>query len=319
MQQVLVQRLHHFAQTSTFRSVSHDLPLAHPDGKDTDLTQLQRNTGWLSLAALAQLHHLVALAPTSVPQGSEPAALLGARDLGIIRQLLTASFAWLVVPLVEEYDAAYGILYPSLAARVSDDARIHEAGEDEALWQSANTGLVRVARVFLALLQPGDPSASHTALPVSRVARTDVAVLVLRIYFVDVLRVLVRVSFGPAPAEFSDDTQEAQQQLHALLEALPTSIDLAALRSVPAVSALSSHVRGGAPRVPDFVREHCGRLLSVQLLRPEGVRSLLIGVLGTNEADMLSGDIGDDLGDADSTFPSLTQPHSSASTAPPNC
>ncbi|WFC94922.1 hypothetical protein MBRA1_001560 [Malassezia brasiliensis] len=275
MQQVLVQRLHHFAQTETFRSVSRNLPLAQTNGYETELVRLQRNTGWLSLASLAQLHHLVVHAPTPAQQGSEPAALLGARDLGIVKQLLTASFAWLVVPLVEAYDAAYGVLFPTLASRMPDDARIHEVEEDETLWHSANMDLVRVARVFLALLQPGEPSASHTALPVSRVARTDVAVLVLRVYFVDVLRVLVRMSFGPTPKEFADDAQEAQRQLHALLEALPTSIDLAALRSVPA------------------------------LLRPEGVRSLLIGVLGANEADMLSGDIGDDLGDADTTFKRL--------------
>lgn len=268
---------------------------------DASIEKVQRVTGWLSLACIDQLH--VAAAQAIAPSaGTEQPALFGARDLTTIKRLLTVAFAWLVIPAIESYDASYDVLYPSSARAMSNTQRIHEASDDDSSMEKASETLMRIAQVFCELFQRAPSAVSNTALPVSDVARTDIAVLVLRVYFVDVLRVFLRISFGPSAAVPFPTKETIQNRLHELLEALPTSVNLAVLRSVPAVSALSSHVRGGAPRVPGFVRENCARLLSAQLLRPEGVRSLLIGLLGANEADMLSGDLNDDAGDSDSMY-----------------
>lgn len=235
----------------------------------------------------------------SKDQGEHESALLGARDLAMIKKLLVAAFSWLVVPSVEVYDGTYRTLFPSDACAMSNDTRIREANIDEAAWKRASKDLAHISLALNGFFH-GSENVSRTALPVSDVARTDVAVLVLRIYFVDVLRVLIRIAYGNLPEELASAAQNAQSGLHTLLESLPTSIGLAALRGVPAVSALSSNTQGKRPRIPPFVREHAARLLSAQLLRPEGVRSLLIGMLGANEADMLSGDIGDESADGDS-------------------
>ena len=109
-------------------------------------------------------------------------------------------------------------------------------------------------------------------------AHTDVAILVMRMYFVDVLRVLIRLAYGCS-------STHAHALLDALLEALPTMSVLTALRSVPMPSALASSASATSGEKsqskrplqppPRFVREQCARLLSLQLLRPSGTRSLL--------------------------------------------
>lgn len=126
---------------------------------------------------------------------------------------------------------------------------------------------------------------------------SDLALRLHRLYDVDMLRVLLR-------AAYSDTTYraEAERALHTLLDVWPTLQSLAALRRAPHASASDSTPR----RCPLFVRDNAARLCTQLLLRTDGVRAFLVGMLGAHENDMLRGDVGDELTEGDALFQRLS-------------
>ena len=236
-------------------------------------------TGVWAWTCALEIHRLAE--SHEAPTQKEAAPILGVRDLNMLKKLVTVSFAWLIIPAILAFDAAY----PSPPC------------------------LDELVSAFRTLLHKNTSrSSSLTALPDSPMAHTDVAILVMRMYFVDVLRVLIRLAYGCSSAH-------AHALLDALLEALPTMSVLTALRSVPMPSALASSASATSGEKsqskrplqppPRFVREQCARLLSLQLLRPSGTRSLLIAMLGANEHDMLSGDMDLESNDGDASLARL--------------
>ena len=122
-------------------------------------------TGVWGLACLVHIHQVA----MSYSEPSDGAPLLGARDLSMLKKLVAVTFAWLVVPATSAFDRTY----PS------------------------NVDLSDLVTAFHVLLHKSDAApAADTALPVSPLAHTDVAVLVMRVYLVDVLRILIRMAYG---------------------------------------------------------------------------------------------------------------------------
>ncbi|WFC98906.1 hypothetical protein MYAM1_001639 [Malassezia yamatoensis] len=303
MKQVLEQRLNNFLDRQNDSCLSECIQDNHHTSQSKTLEQVQRETGAFALACVLQVHKLVAEAPRS--QGSsQNSALLGSRDLALLKKLLAMSFAWRVVPSIETFDKVYASMYPNSSNEIPASQRFTDVNDETQSWNEAMTGIISLLEIFIELFRPSSNVLSSTALPVTKVAQTDVALLTIRIYSADVFRVLIRVAFGPTAEPYTHAKTTANSLLHALLEAMPTSVNMATLRSISSPSPLSRNLVKPTSAVPPFVREQCGRLLSVQLLRPDGVRALLVGVLGANEADMLSGDLEDDM-DGETTFKRL--------------
>ncbi|WFD43000.1 hypothetical protein MPSI1_001651 [Malassezia psittaci] len=303
MKQVLDQRLSRFLDRKNESCLSECIQDDDHRPQVKTLEQVQHETGALALVCVLQVHKLVAEAPSS-QSSSQKSALLGSRDLALLKKLLAMSFAWRVIPVIEDYDAAYGSMYPNSSHEIPASQRFTDAEDETRAWHEAMTGIISLLDIFIELFRPSSNVLSSTALPVTKVAQTDVALLTIRIYAADVFRVLIRVAFGPIAETYTHASTNAVFCLNTLLEAMPTSVNMGTLRSVSSPSALATSLVNTSSAVPTFVREQCARLLSVQLLRPDGVRALLVGVLGANEADMLSGDLEDDM-DGETTFKRL--------------
>ncbi|PKI85735.1 hypothetical protein MVES1_000271 [Malassezia vespertilionis] len=295
----LQRRLDAFATTHAF-SYAHTELAARGVCVPCDTTgthALQRTTGWYALWCIEMLHTSLLHTSTVAPDNPQPAPQLSTRNLAMLKQLISMCFAWLIVPLTDQYDTAYAEMYPAMASTSIVELPTQDTAERTMI------DLAAVAHVFALLFHKGTHDIAHSALPLSSTAQTDIAVLLQRVYLADVLRVLIRLAYGPSPESGKNVRETAREELDTVLGALPTMTALGALRSVPLPSALSQRRDAKrAPRIPPFVRTQSGRLLSMQLLRPEGVRSLLIGMLGANENDMLSGDIGDEVDEGDTSF-----------------
>lgn len=270
------------ARLSQFRAQALPIPCYTTEyaSEKSPLERCERETGWNALACLLSLHQ-EAQRPTHTTTSDAP--LFGVKDLAILKKLAAVCFAWLIVPLVDAYDQAYA---HDGVAEIDDDTA----------WRGIRDGLSNVVDALAACLAEG-PKQASTALPTADLARTDVAVILVRIYMVDILRVLLRVAYGDGHTK----AELAQTTLHHMLDASPTLTVLSVLRGVAMPSALSQ----AKPRIPAFVREHATRLMSVHLLRPEGVRSFLIGMLGANDSDMLRGDVDDTLTEGDALYERL--------------
>jgi len=287
MTALLQARIAHFARTETCASArSADGTEARSGALADEERVAQRRTGELALLGVWQVHAaLRATEPAPAPErGTERAPLLGARDLAMLRRLVSVAFTWLVGPAVEEYDAAYVKLHAEAAPAA---ARFSDADADVRDDAQAAQALAHVAQTLERLFAPQSAAAADgagAALPLSAVATTDVAVLVLRLYLADILRVALRIAFRPGADRAQ--TAPAEALLRALVAAVPTPAALPALRSAAAPRALQAQ----QTHTPAYVREQAGRLLSAQLQRPEGVRALLSAVLGASDRDLLEAD-----------------------------
>ncbi|WFD32313.1 hypothetical protein MSPP1_003358 [Malassezia sp. CBS 17886] len=267
-------------------------PLSGPSA--CGCTHLERATGWAALQSIAAVHSALVSSATLRPQSDAP--LLGARDMAMLKQLVSVAFMWCVIPTVAQWDAAFLVVHPErLDPDAAGDAMLSDADADERAYAQATDALGQIAGVFAALFRTHGATSAASALPVSALAHTDVAVLTARVFLPDVVRVLLRAAYNPDGPHAT-----AQTLLAEMLAALPTMQALAALRGATTRSALAKST-GARVAVPHFVRENAARLLSEQLLRPEGVRSLLIAMLGADERDLLRGDLGDEDGEGDAT------------------
>lgn len=237
--------------------------------------EAQHLTGAHALACVVAVHEAL----VDAPRPADDAPLLGARDLALLKRLVALAFAWYVVPAIDAFDAEAS----------ASLLQVHDNGTSPALGV-----LQQVSQTLQSLLTEASPSHA-SALPTTALARTDVATLVVRTYLSDLFRVWMRVAYADPPST------DAQRMLERVLRLSPTRSALGALRSVPMPSALSQ----AQVRPPPFVREHVARLLSLQLLRPDGVRAFLQAMLGEQDSDLMASDVGDDVAEGDALFQRL--------------
>ncbi|WFD34978.1 hypothetical protein MCUN1_001824 [Malassezia cuniculi] len=178
-------------------------------------------------------------------------ATLGARDNAVLNRLLSVVANWLVTPSVTEFDSAFSRLYADSAQHTLTET----CDSDISAYDAAAASLKSTANAFERVLA----------------SKNDLSSAIIRIYLADVLKVALRVAYA----------LEVQQQISfidTLLSSVPAQNAMAALRRASARDS-------GAPPVPKPVRDNAARLLSAQLVRPDGVRALIVGVLGSDGLD----------------------------------
>ena len=225
--------------------------LAHvPQLTNMETPSLERFSGASALACALRIH--VALEAHDEP--------IGARDGAVLNQLIAIAFTWLVAPAVLEFDAALAAVHPDDS--VNMHAQLRDANADEASFRGAVALLIDIASTLRRILA-NSPQQNHT----------QVTAIVLRIYLADVLKVLLRTAYA---ADVRVDW--AEPFINSVTLAVPAQSALAALRQCSATKI-------GMSPVPRVIRTHAARLLSAQLLRPDGVRALIVGALGSNSLD----------------------------------
>lgn len=225
--------------------------LAHvPQLTDMQTSSLERLSGATALACALSIHEALEAA-------DEP---IGARDGAVLNQLIAIAFTWLVAPAVLEFDAALAAVHPDDS--VNMHGQLRDASADEASFRDAVALLIHIASTLRRILADSPQQ-----------SRTQVAAIVLRMYLADVLKVLLRTAYATDVR-----VDWAEPFIDSVTLAVPAQNSLAALRQC------STAKIGGSP-VPHVIRTHAARLLSAQLLRPDGVRALIVGALGSNSLD----------------------------------
>ena len=287
--------------------------------------RLQQQTGDLALELLVSIHTAllarsqdpsiqVATETTRVrdPSGSMRSVQakeqvgLGNRDIKLARTIQSLASRWALVPRLLHYDRTLAALVPATFAKrapsrgqqpLDSSNRFQEIVEDDPAtrqhrqleYHNARESLFRVLQRWVSIVQAG-PSAQTLS------ASTDIAALFLQIGVVDFLAAMLRLAFGPGPGQPStkgssrDEVyQVASSRVSLLLNFLSTGSAISTISSV--LSSSSSNKDLG---LPVFVKSVASRLLSAQLLRPDGVRALLLVTLGTADSDRDAVDDDDD-------------------------
>ncbi|GAK64961.1 uncharacterized protein PAN0_007d3177 [Moesziomyces antarcticus] len=225
---------------------------------------------------------------------------LGVKDVKLVTTLQSLVSRWALSSRIKAYDRALFSLSPNSKAQIKapplssqnrfeeiDDE--HDASKRHAAvlgFETARTDLAIEIDALIAILN--DVATPHsTGGPSS--ALTDVVTVVLRVGIVDYLSSLLRLGFGPLPPTLPDATpQPRSASVKDAIQkraAAATNQLLRFLSTHSAMSALSSVISHSDAKlgVPSFVKAISSRLLSAQLLRPDGVRSLLIITFGTGD------------------------------------
>lgn len=225
---------------------------------------------------------------------------LGVKDVKLVTTLQSLASRWALSSRIKAYDRALFSLSPNSkaetnAALLSSQNRFEEIDdEDDAhrrhaavlAFETARTDLAIEIDALIAILS--DVATPHsTGGPSSTL--TDVVTVVLRVGIVDYLSSLLRLGFGPLPPTLPDaPPQPRSASVKDAIQkraAAATNQLLRFLSTHSAMSALSSVISHSDAKlgVPSFVKAISSRLLSAQLLRPDGVRSLLIITFGTGD------------------------------------
>ncbi|PWZ03334.1 hypothetical protein BCV70DRAFT_197552 [Testicularia cyperi] len=239
---------------------------------------------------------------------------LGIKDVKLVGTLHSLATRWALSTRTKQYDEALASLNPKLFTKPRDrvlsrssyepSCRFQEIAEEDPQERMRARQTFDTRRISLAavlhmwsniLVLPPTSSTSDTDRG-SVAATTDVATVLLRVGIVDYLASLLRLGFGPGsmpqpgrPPGYRDTHQVRAMQLTTqLLKFLSASSAMSALSSVSSYSDSS-------PGIPIFVRAMTNRLLAAQLLRPDGVRSLLMITFGNADPD---GTIGSDNNEA---------------------
>ncbi|UTT93579.1 hypothetical protein NDA17_001179 [Ustilago hordei] len=242
---------------------------------------------------------------------------LGIKHVKLVTTLQSLSSRWALAKRIKAYDEALFKLAPKGFGKAQDKTastfklteqnRFEEVDEEREVQQRANARLAfNAARQDLAsvvdrwasiLVAQGSGSATALGGPVS--ASTDVVTVMLRVGIVDYLSSLLRLGFGPnvnPAASQPNRTAPTKDKIQKRAAAATTQL-LRFLSTHSAMSALSSVIAHSDAKLaaPSFVKAVSSRLLSAQLLRPDGVRSLFIITFG--RADLA--DAAAELQDAD--------------------
>ncbi|KAI0326655.1 hypothetical protein GY45DRAFT_69015 [Cubamyces sp. BRFM 1775] len=238
---------------------------------DTDLEMLQHRTALEALSLLELLHDRLKAqerqeSATATAESTEggPASvqpLVGTRDMGLIRTLLSILFKWAVEPLLQRIVAAIPSTSTSKAIARASIIDLTGLPHDFSTISS-------IASRLLALVLPRGAGApiSHSAVTAALLNR-QLPDLVVPCIVV-----------GWLPKSLASDSIRTADEVRPLVMHL-----ISRLPAAHVISAIGLGLSSTASSLP-YVRKTCTFILSRQLLRPEGIRGLCESVFGEEEA-----------------------------------
>ncbi|SNX82716.1 uncharacterized protein MEPE_01422 [Melanopsichium pennsylvanicum] len=262
-----------------------------------------------SIQKKADVHSRVPIQVESLPglkrKGAQPKedVGLGIKDVKLVTTLQSLASKWALSTRIKAYDHALFSLAPNQFSnahqnnaslkltsqnrfeQVDERAELQQRALATAAFDTARKDLDSVIDTWVDILMTTKHSSAQ-AEPMSSL--TDVVTVMLRVGIVDYLSSLLRLGFGPSvrsenpisstlPPGASLPKDAIQRR-----SAAATTQLLRFLSTYSAISALSSVIAHLNAKLgaPSFVKSVSSRLLSAQLLRPDGVRSLLIITFG---------------------------------------
>ncbi|SJX61416.1 uncharacterized protein SRS1_10470 [Sporisorium reilianum f. sp. reilianum] len=223
---------------------------------------------------------------------------LGVKDVKLVTTLQSLASKWALSTRTKAYDEALFALAPkgfspvnksnssdkltsnNRFQEIDEDAEVQQRATARTAFNSARTDLFGVVKKCMSILM-SHASTSATGGPLH--ATTDVVTVMLRVGIVDYLSSLLRLGFGPSVAQRAAATP-TKDSIQKQTAAATTQL-LRFLSTHSAMSALSSVIAHSDAKLgaPSFVKAVSSRLLSAQLLRPDGVRSLFIITFGGSD------------------------------------
>ncbi|RPD67330.1 hypothetical protein L226DRAFT_608532, partial [Lentinus tigrinus ALCF2SS1-7] len=246
----------------------HALYDQHIPAENASLESLQLETATESLLILELLHKALTSPATPAPADHEPGgpttqrdpSMIGTRDMGLIRTLLSIVFKWAVEPLLQRIVA--GIPSTSTSHAVNGARIIDLTG----LPHEFST-LSSVTSRLLSL-----PLSDGITSPLSQSA---VTATLLNRHLPDLL--LPCIVIGWLPKSLATETMPTADSLRPqvmyLLSRLPAS------QVISAVGQTLSRAPGPLP----YARKTCTFILGRQLIRPEGIRGLCESVFAEED------------------------------------
>ncbi|SPO22350.1 uncharacterized protein UTRI_01028 [Ustilago trichophora] len=247
---------------------------------------------------------------------------LGIKDVKLVTMLQSLASKWALSTRLKAYDQALFSLAPKGFAKalnkggsakltphnrfeeVDEDAEVKERANARAAFDAARKDLASVIDRWVSILMQ---NSAATASGGSVSASTDVVTVMLRVGIVDYLSSLLRLGFGPNVSSITPMPTASQPGSAPIKDAIQkraaaaTTQLLRFLSTHSAMSALSSVIAHSDAKLgaPSFVKSVSSRLLSAQLLRPDGVRSLFIITFGG--ADLAETDLDGGKGQGEGT------------------
>lgn len=216
---------------------------------------------------------------------------LGARDRKSFTTLLSLASQWGFGPALLAYDATFAAMTvgyqngPKLEDVESQDKRRDQARSDFA---AAREGLSRIFALAYSLFESETDNTGPNISPFD----IDFILTAQQPMSGHLLASAIRLAMGPDPTHPDSvppqndkgkqrpppkSIHQSRQLLSLLLRELPASSLLPMLSSVTATTSTPDSQQ---PQTPPFVKRFANRVLSAQLLRREGVSSLISTVMG---------------------------------------
>uniref|UniRef100_A0A0W0FZR1 Uncharacterized protein n=1 Tax=Moniliophthora roreri TaxID=221103 RepID=A0A0W0FZR1_MONRR len=225
-----------------------------PVDDSASLVDVQLQTAEQSLNIIEKVHKII-----DSNDSPESAPLLGVRDLGRLRTLLSIIVRWGLEPLLDRVISAW----PERPNRATSDSIIDLTSTPEDYSRLSSFVLRLHALIFPSGLQ-GKPSQSL------------ITETILQRHSKDILA--PSIALGWLPKSMSSESMFPLDSVRPLtmrlLLMLPSSQTIASLGGVMSTRSSVAHIR-----------KTCGYLLSRQLLRPDGVRGLFGAVFGEAEGE----------------------------------
>ncbi|KAJ3561227.1 hypothetical protein NP233_g10321 [Leucocoprinus birnbaumii] len=194
--------------------------------------------------------------------------VIGTRDLGQIRTILSLVFKWGTEPLLNRAQGIWPIKSPTPVAS-SSSSKIMDLSNMTKDYSLLSELTLRVLGLLL-------PNGVHGKLPQSLITTT-----MLRQHLVDILR--PSLALGWLPKSLSTEEMPVIDSIRPLVMRL-----LSILPTAQTISSLGSII-SSSPTLPVHTYRACTALLSRQILRSDGVLGLFSAVFG--EEETVGGDI----------------------------
>ncbi|KAG6821255.1 hypothetical protein H0H93_002365 [Arthromyces matolae] len=220
------------------------------------LEQIQQITAVEALSVIQRVQQIIGL---EVQPGLDEPPLIGTRDLKELKTLLSIVFRWGIDPLYAKVNLALPHASPSLTSQ-----RIFELDESSEVYAS----LSRMISDLLALVFPDGPG--------GRVPQTLITTTIIEKHAVDLLKPCILI--GWLPKSLASDLRPVFDAARPM-----TMRFLNYLTPLQTITGLGS-ILSSSPRPLPYVRKLCISLLSQQLMRPHGVRSLCAAVFGESDS-----------------------------------
>lgn len=251
---------------------------------------IEEETGSLALSALKNLFHVLTTYNFGLDYQNEAPPLLGARDLRILKTLLSILCNWKFLPTIVAYDVAFFDArgdFPS-STSTNQKSRFHEIPDDTTLVQTKQAGLLKLQHAYRDISETVEMISEVFAAKEQHgeIARfTDVLVDNSAPY---ILALAMRLAWGPEKMEGSSilrpapASAKAAELTSSLLKGQST---LRCLQTLSGSSQITINAEKSHSPVPPFIKAITERLFSAQLLRKDGVLALLRYTLSETDAN----------------------------------